>query len=168
VEHVPEYDQAHRPNGDGLAQTRLAAPQPSDTASLALDPMGATILVAEDNPVNRRLALLQLRKLGFSAVAVRDGREAVAAALDGDYALALMDCQMPEMDGFEATAAIRAAESAEPRRGRLPIIAMTANAMEGDREACLAAGMDGYLAKPVSAARLRALLRRWIPSHVLE
>jgi len=119
------------------------------------------ILVAEDNPVNQKLALLQLRKLGYQAEAVANGREAVGAVARRRHALVLMDCQMPELDGFAATSEIRQLE----RRGgaRLPIVAMTANAMAGDQEACLTAGMDDYLPKPVTTERLRTVLERWLP-----
>ena len=117
------------------------------------------VLVAEDNPVNRKLALQQLKRLGYGAHAVADGREAIDAAASGDYDLVLMDCQMPEVDGFEATREIRRVE--RERGGHLPIIAMTANALEGDREACLAAGMDDYLAKPVQLSALRAAVERY-------
>jgi two-component system sensor histidine kinase/response regulator len=117
------------------------------------------VLVAEDNPVNRKLALQQLKKLGYRAHAVTDGREAIEAVTHGNYDLVLMDCQMPEVDGFEATRAIRRAEIV--RGGHVPIVAMTANALEGDREACLSAGMDDYLAKPVQLAALGALVERF-------
>jgi len=117
------------------------------------------VLVAEDNPVNRRLALQQLKKLGFRADAVTDGREAIDAVAQGRYDLVLMDCQMPEVDGFEATREIRRDEA--QRGGHVPIIAMTANTLEGDRQACLAAGMDDYLAKPVQLAALRAVVERF-------
>ena len=118
------------------------------------------VLVAEDNPVNRKLALQQLKKLGYGAEAVADGRQAIEAVAHGDYDLVLMDCQMPEVDGFEATREIRRAESV--RGGHVPIVAMTANALEGDREACLAAGMDDYLAKPVQLSALRATVERFV------
>ena len=131
-------------------------PVPSGTPRLA-------ILVAEDNPVNQKLTLMQLAKLGYIGMAVSNGREAVAAVTGGSYALILMDCQMPEMDGFDATVAIRRAEDHQgPAATRCPIIAMTANAMDGDRSACLAAGMDDYLPKPVKLAALQAMLDRWL------
>lgn len=118
------------------------------------------VLVAEDNPVNRKLALQQLKKLGYAAHSVADGREAIEAVARGNYDLVLMDCQMPEVDGFEATRAIRAHELVSGRH--VPIVAMTANALEGDREACLGAGMDDYLAKPVQLDALGALVERFV------
>ena len=135
--------------GPRLAEARTPAPRQS-----------VLVLVAEDNPVNRKLALQQLKKLGYAAHAVADGREAIDAVVRDDYDLVLMDCQMPEVDGFEATREIRRAESARGRH--VPIVAMTANALEGDREQCLAAGMDDYLAKPVQLAALRAVVERFV------
>jgi signal transduction histidine kinase/CheY-like chemotaxis protein len=119
------------------------------------------ILVAEDNPVNQKVALLQLKKLGYEPVAVNNGLQALDEIRQRRFALILMDCEMPEMDGFAATAAIRKYEEEEGNR-RTPIVAMTAHAMQGDRDRCLAAGMDDYISKPVSAARLQAVLRQWI------
>jgi CheY-like chemotaxis protein/nitrogen-specific signal transduction histidine kinase len=119
------------------------------------------LLVAEDNPVNQRLVLRQLQLLGYQAQVVQNGREAVAAVARGRYALVLMDCQMPELDGYAATEAIREAEAHSSKR--LPIIAMTANAMTSDRAACLAAGMDDYVSKPVKADTLREVIERWVP-----
>ncbi|MHB1328659.1 MAG: response regulator, partial [Gemmatimonadales bacterium] len=113
---------------------------------------GLRILVAEDNAVNRRVACAILEKRGHTLTIAENGRQAVATALQGDFDVMLMDVQMPEMDGLEATAAIRQAEQGTGRH--LPIIGLTAHAMKGDRETCLAAGMDAYLAKPLQPAML--------------
>ncbi len=117
------------------------------------------ILLAEDNELNRRIALRMLTALGCHVDAVANGRLAVEAAAAGKYDLILMDIHMPEMDGFTATGEIR---RGEPQGRRTPIIAMTARAMAGDREDCLAAGMDDYVSKPIRFDELRAALERWI------
>ena len=115
------------------------------------------ILVAEDNATNREVALAQLKKLGYQAVAVPNGAEAVQAIEHGRYDLVLMDCEMPVMDGYEATRRIRAA------RPDFPIIALTADAMAGDRDRCISEGMSDYLAKPVDLERLAEILTKWLP-----
>ena len=120
----------------------------------------ARILVAEDNQINQQVAVGILQQLGYRADVVGNGREAVEAVRQLPYDLLLMDCQMPELDGFEATAAIR--QLHQGATVRLPIVAMTANAMRGDRERCLEAGMDDYLSKPIDPDKLRDVLARWI------
>jgi PAS domain S-box-containing protein len=123
------------------------------------------ILLAEDDPMNQRLAVLQLEKSGYAVRAVADGRAAIAAleADPGAYALVLMDCQMPEMDGFAATREIRAAELGSGLH--VPIVAMTANVMRGAVEACIAAGMDDYISKPVHYTNLKQVVLRWVPAQ---
>jgi PAS domain S-box-containing protein len=125
----------------------------------APDPVGrARVLLVEDNPTNQILAVEYLRRIGCLVMVARNGRDAVDLAAKRDYDLILMDCHLPELDGFEATGLIRKHEGA---RRRVPIIALTANAMIGDRERCLGAGMDDYLSKPVSLEELTACIRRW-------
>jgi CheY-like chemotaxis protein len=119
-----------------------------------------TILVVDDNEVNRALLLRQLRRLGYEATAVSGGVQALEAVAASQYALVLMDCRMPGMDGIEATRRIREAEASTGQR--LPVVAVTANAMEADREACFAAGMDDFLTKPVTLEPLQAIVDRFV------
>jgi two-component system sensor histidine kinase/response regulator len=114
------------------------------------------ILVAEDNLVNQQVAEQHLRALGAQVVLAADGQEAVERVQEQAFDLIFMDCHMPRMDGFEATRAIRAFSD-------LPIVALTAAAMAGDRERCLSAGMDDHIGKPLRRASLEAALRRWLP-----
>ena len=150
----------------GKAQTRepLAAPAPLAPMPplRAGAPPGARgrILAVEDNAVNKKVITRFLEKAGFQVDVADNGLQAVAAVARVDYAAVLMDCQMPEMDGFEATAAIRASEAGTARH--VPIIALTASAMGADRERCLAAGMDDYLSKPINMGELSEMLERWI------
>ncbi|MBL8373181.1 ATP-binding protein [Accumulibacter sp.] len=127
--------------------------------AVAADLAGARVLVAEDNAVNREIAAAILRSLGCEVELVEDGAQAVVAARAGSHDMILMDCQMPMMDGYTASRAIRCDERAGGRAA-MPIIALTANALAGDRDECLAAGMDDYVTKPVTREQLAAALRR--------
>jgi CheY-like chemotaxis protein len=143
------------------AKIQDGAAQPGHGLPAQLD---ATILVVEDNPVNQELAAHMLQHLGCRATVARNGREAVSMTENTAYDAVLMDCQMPEMDGFEATATIRQREASQRAERRLPIVALTAGAVEGDRDKCLAAGMNDYLSKPFSLDQLEEVLRRWLPA----
>jgi CheY-like chemotaxis protein len=120
---------------------------------------GRRVLLVEDNRINQKLAEALLVKLGCRVDVAGNGREAVRMAAALPFDLVLMDCQMPEMDGFEATGTIRAQEGS---KGRVPIIALTAAAMREDEERCLASGMDGYLSKPIRPESLRKCLANWM------
>jgi len=145
---------------DEKIDQQLAAPT---QASLNLDApeikIVAKILLAEDNVVNQKVAIRQLKKLGYNADVVANGLEVLDALKRIHYDIILMDCHMPEMDGYEATRSIR---NSRIKKGLLPIkiIAMTANAMQGDREKCIEAGMDDYISKPVKMEELEAAINR--------
>jgi two-component system, sensor histidine kinase len=142
------------------ASAGAAAPAPGGRGA------GPKILLVEDNPVNREVAVGMLESLGCTAHSAENGRLAIEAMNAAAYDAVLMDCQMPVMDGLTATGEIRRHEQ-HSGGARVPIIALTANAMEGDRERCLAAGMDDFLSKPFTQQQLATLLRRWLALRVL-
>jgi len=121
---------------------------------------GTPVLLVEDNPVNLEVAAGILESFGCKVETATDGREALERHASGEFSLIFMDCQMPEMDGFEATAAIRKQEASTGHR--VPIVALTASAIEGDREQCLASGMDDYVTKPFTAEQMRSVLKTWV------
>lgn len=139
----------------------LLASADNEQPAATLPPLHLRVLLVEDNTVNRMVAEQLLRVFQCEVRNAADGEQALAALREGDVDIVLMDCQMPVLDGYAATRRWRA-EEAETGRARLPIIAMTANAMAGDRERCLQAGMDDYLSKPIARATLHALLQRWV------
>jgi len=132
----------------------VAAPPPVETAP----PRKPKVLLAEDNPINQRVATRMLAKLGVVTEVAVNGMEAVEMSRRQPYDLIFMDCHMPEMDGYEATRAIR-----QDGGRRVPIVAMTAEAMTGCRDECLAAGMDDYIAKPINPAVVSEALQKWVP-----
>ena len=150
------HDAMLRALGSEGAQS-LAPAEPSSAGVPRAD--RPRLLVVEDNPVNQLVALGILETLGYAADTADDGQDAVDAWQTGSYAAVLMDVQMPRMDGYAATRAIRSLEAEE---ARVPVLAMTAAAVEGEREKCLAAGMDDFLTKPVNPDALGAMLRRWV------
>jgi signal transduction histidine kinase/DNA-binding response OmpR family regulator/HPt (histidine-containing phosphotransfer) domain-containing protein len=125
--------------------------------------IAARILLAEDNNVNQQVVMAMLESLGCRVEVAEDGQKALDMLAAGPYDLVLMDCQMPNLDGFGATEALRVREKADPGGRRAIVVALTANAMQGDRERCLAAGMDDYLSKPVRQDALAATLIKWLP-----
>ncbi len=129
-------------------------------AGASQDGRGLRILVAEDNEINQKVIARMLKKLGHEVDVVFNGREAVEACARGGYDIVLMDCQMPEMDGYAATGLIRQQPGLH---GRVPIVALTADASTADRDRCLAAGMDDFLGKPVRPRDLTDTIQRWTP-----
>ncbi|MEM6793194.1 MAG: ATP-binding protein [Acidobacteriota bacterium] len=158
---------AHPPRQPPLLETAPAAPrrdrerdaEPAEEGDAAA---ASRLLVAEDNPVTQQVLEAQLEDLGLRFEVVSDGAAALERLADGGFSLVLMDCQMPEVDGYEAT---RRWRQRELGGGHLPIIALTAHAMEGDREKCLAAGMDDYLSKPFTQDDLGSMIQRWLPEE---
>ncbi|MGE0494741.1 MAG: response regulator [Vulcanimicrobiota bacterium] len=142
------------------AEALAVGETPPSCNALGEHAAGLRVLVAEDNPINRRVVLLQLQKMGVAAEAVANGREAIEAAKREPFDLILMDCQMPELDGYEATRRLRAAGH------DTVVVALTAHALKGERQKCLAAGMNDFLAKPTSAIDLEAALYRWCVERV--
>jgi len=142
-------------------EVALAPAEAEDTLSSGFELAGRRVLVAEDNPVNRMVVLALLENHGLEAMAVSNGYEVLEALDQSSFDLILMDCQMPELDGYEATRRIRLLEGSTRH---VPILALTANALVGDEEKCLEAGMDAYLSKPFTEERLIGCLRRYLPS----
>ena len=132
---------------------------PAEVGSSTGDDTPIRILMAEDNAINQRVGKLILQRAGFTIDLVGDGNEAFEAHRANPYDVILMDCQMPTMDGFEATKLIRQLQQRQP-----VIIAVTANALVGERERCISAGMDDYLSKPFQAEHLVAMVRKWVSS----
>ena len=119
------------------------------------------MLVADDDPINQEVTVAMLREIGCLVDTASDGREALAVLQPDEHSLVLMDCQMPELDGYDTTRAIRDAEMRDPSRTRMPIVALTAGALHEDRAACLECGMDDHLAKPFTIRQLHDAVKTW-------
>jgi CheY-like chemotaxis protein len=157
---------AMRDRQDGASSGPRAARADVEPTLANLPTRGVRVLLAEDNTVNQRVALRQLSKLGITADPVGNGLEALAAITQAPYLIILMDCQMPEMDGYEATRRIRQMEKDNPDEPRHFVIALTAHALDGDRQRCLDAGMDDYVTKPIRLDELARVLERCLPAVV--
>jgi two-component system sensor histidine kinase/response regulator len=162
VKHAQLFESLSKVMGGESGRSPLSGAAKPAEAEAPAAPGAMRILIAEDNIVNQKVAVSQIRKLGFHADVVGNGREALDALGAAEYDLVLMDCQMPELDGYEATAQLRLIEG---RARHTPVVAMTAHAIEGDREKCLAAGMDDYLSKPIRFEDLRAVVQRLQPGR---
>ncbi|MDM0066369.1 response regulator [Variovorax sp. J31P207] len=154
---LPESAGSVRALSTAIAMRR-AAPAAAQAAA-----EGTLVLLVDDHPVNRMLLLRQVRTLGYAAQTADDGVQALKMWQAGRYGLVITDCHMPHMDGYELARAIRSEEAGSGGGSRVPIVACTANALQGEAEACLAAGMDDFLVKPVELARLTEKLDRWLP-----
>jgi two-component system sensor histidine kinase/response regulator len=153
-----------------LAQAMCDTPAPDAPTQVSTAPARilGRVLMAEDNSVNQFVARNMLKSMGCAFDIVPNGLEALHAVQRGGYDIVLMDCQMPVMDGYAATREIRAWEQDQPQAQRIPIVALTANALVGDADTCLAAGMDDHLAKPYSRRQLASHMARWLPAHLVE
>ncbi len=148
--------------GDSFSEKKVSVEETVPKSRPVGLPANVSVLVAEDNPMNQEMCRFMLEELGCRVEVVQNGARAFEAAAKQDYDLVFKDCQMPEMDGYQAPARIRRHESSgEKKDRRLPIIALTAHAMQGDRERCLASGMDDYLAKPFNMNELAEMVYRW-------
>ncbi len=152
-----EWGRKGQPSGAGTGEGSGEAPPDRKPVEI----LGGRVLLVEDDEMNREVAAAMLRKIGVTMRAAEDGLKALEILENESFDLILMDCQMPGMDGFETTARVRARED---NGFRVPILALTAAALQGDRERCLAAGMDDYLSKPLTLGQLRDMLRQWLPS----
>ncbi len=148
-----------------MSLRRIAADSPVQALVGRPERLVGRVLVAEDNPVNREVAAAMLESLGVACATAENGLAALEQVSRESFDLVLMDCQMPEMDGFEATGEIRRRQREGRLRRTLPVVALTANAVEGDRERCIGAGMDDYLSKPFTRDQLAAVLARWLPTQ---
>jgi two-component system, sensor histidine kinase and response regulator len=133
-----------------------------DTTNAEMNDAPRTVLVVEDNLVNQRVSAAMLKRLGFAVELANNGEEGVSKWEQGQYVAIIMDCQMPVLDGYSATARIRQQEQDQQRDRRMPIIALTANTLEEDRQRCFDSGMDDYLTKPVDVQVLGYTLNQWI------
>ena len=145
--------------GSGFGAPRAALPSRSSREASRIPLIATHILLAEDNPINQKVARRLLERLGYVVEVAVNGREAVQKWAAGGFDLILMDCQMPEMDGYEATRRIR---STEAGRSHIPIVAVTANAMVGDREKCLGCGMDAFVPKPIKTEVLTETIEHFL------
>jgi CheY-like chemotaxis protein len=143
----------------------VAEPEPAPLANAPQEPASLRALLVEDNNINRTVALEFLQRAGCSVDSAVNGKEAVDLFQHRSYDIVLMDCQMPVMDGFAATVAMR---NQERGARRTPIIALTANALAEERERCMNSGMDDFLVKPINQARLMAAIHRWVDAHVAD